>query len=264
VRVPSDAEVPGTTIRSAARAARLLLLLARHSAGCTAAEAARELDLTVPTTHHLLNTLVAEGFAVKDSRRRFALGPKVAVLADGLVRQDVPEYLARPLRELAETTGETAYLAAWSGGEIRVLGSVEGAGAVRVAELERGPYRHAHARATGKLLLAYARSEVRAAYLDADPPERLTDRTIVDLAALDAELAAIREHGFAEDREEFVEGVSCVSAPLLADDVVVAAFTVSAPSQRYDRHRAELRAAVLSAAASAAESSPADDLRRSA
>jgi DNA-binding IclR family transcriptional regulator len=138
-----------------------------------------------------------------------------------------------------------------------VLGSVEGAGAVRVAEVERGPYRHAHARATGKLLLAFARPEVRAAYLAAHPPERLTEHTITD--GLEAELAAIRERGYSEDREEFVEGVSCASAPLLADGVVVAAFTVSAPSQRYDRHRTELIEAVL-----AAPPAPAEDLRRSA
>jgi IclR family acetate operon transcriptional repressor len=263
VTISSDAEAGGTRIRSVARACRLLALLARRPAGCTAADAARELELTVPTTHHLLNTLAGEGLVVKDSQRRFALGPQVAVLADGLVHQVVPEYLARPLRAVAEATGETAYLAAWDGGTVRVLGSVEGARAVRVAEVERGPYRHGHARATGKLLLAFARPEVRAAYLAANPPVRLTERTIADPAALEAELDAVRERGFSEDREEFVEGVSCVSAPLLADGVVVAAFTVSAPSQRYDRHRAELRDAVLAAAA-AAQSPPADDLRRSA
>jgi IclR family transcriptional regulator, acetate operon repressor len=262
--VTSEHELPGTRIRSVARASRLLLLLARRPGGCTAAEAARELELTVPTTHHLLNTLVEEGLAVKDSQRRFALGPQVAVLADGLVRQTVPEYLGRPLRELAVRTEETAYLAAWGGGEIRVLASVEGAGAVRVAEVERGPYRHAHARATGKLLLAYAQPEVRAAYLAAHPPERLTDRTITAPAALERELDAIRERGYSEDREEFVEGVSCVSAPLLAEGVVVAAFTVSAPSQRYDRRRTELRDAVLAAAAAALSPPASQGVRRSA
>lgn len=259
----SDNEARGTRIQSVARATRLLLLLAARRDGCSAAEAAAELALTVPTTHHLLNTLVAEGFAVKDSRRRFALGPRIAVLADGFLHQAVPEYLACPLAELAESTSETAYLASWGEGEIRVLATVEGALAVRVAEAERGPYRHAHARATGKLLLAFARPEVRAAYLAANPPERLTPATITEPGALQAELAAIRERGYSEDREEFVEGVSCVSAPLPTDGVVVAAFTVSAPSQRFDRRRAELRDAVLAAAASAAES-PSPALRRSA
>jgi IclR family transcriptional regulator, acetate operon repressor len=238
----------GTRIQSVSRAARLLRLLASHRSGCTAAQAAAELALTVPTTHHLLNTLAAEGLAVKDSQRRFALGPTIAVLAQGLVEQVVPEYLRRPLDELAERTEETAYLATWSAGEIHVLASVEGARAVRVAEAGRGPYRHAHARASGKLLLAFAEPEVRAAYLAAHPPERLTPATLVESATLDAEFAAIRERGYSEDREEFAEGVSCVSAPLLHDGVVIAAFSVSAPAQRYENRRIELRDAVLEAA----------------
>ena len=255
---------PGTRIQSVSRAARLLLLIAGRPAGATAAEAAAALGLTVPTTHHLLNTLAAEGLAVKDAQRRFALGPQVAVLADGFVRQAVPEYLARPLHQLAGRTEETAYLATWSGREIKVLASVEGARAVRVAEIERGPYRHAHARATGKLLLAFARPELRAAYVAAHPPEPLTAATITDPAQLDTELAAIRARGYSEDRDEFVDGVSCVSAPFLADGVVVAAYTVSAPSARYERHRDELRTAVLDAAASAASRTTFAELRRSA
>jgi IclR family transcriptional regulator, acetate operon repressor len=250
---PSDPVRIGTRIQSVSRASRLLQLLARSESGCTAAEAARELGLTVPTTHHLLNTLALEGLAVKDSQRRFALGPAVASLAQGFVEQAVPEYLRRPLDALTERTEETAYLAAWSAGEIRVLASVEGARAVRVAETERGPYRHAHARATGKLLLAFARPELRAAYLADERLERLTPATITDPAALDAELAGIRERGYSEDREEFAEGVSCASAPLLVDGALVAAFTISAPSQRYDRSRAELLDAVLAAAAAAAQ-----------
>lgn len=256
--VASDDEVAGTRIRSVERACRLLLLLATDPDGCTAAEAARSLELTVPTTHHLLNTLADVGLAAKDSRRRYALGPRVAVLADGLLRQGVPEYLAAPLRRLAADTGESAYLAAWGDGEIRTLASVEGANALRVAEVQIGPYRHAHARATGKLLLAHARDAVRSAYLAAHPLEPVTARTTTDRAALEAELAAIRAQGYSEDREEFIEGVCCLSAPLLVDGVVAAAYTVSAPAQRFDRDRDALLAAVMAAPRAAAAATSTD------
>src|SRR5829696_250430 len=133
--VASDPGAGGTRIQSVSRATRLLLMLASRPTGATAAEAARELVLSVPTTHHLLNTLAADGFVVKDSGRRFALGPRIAVLAEAFVHQSVPEYLAAPLGVLADRTEETAYLATWAEGEIRVLASVEGALAVRVAEV---------------------------------------------------------------------------------------------------------------------------------
>ena len=236
-------------VQSVERASRLLLLLARHEHGCTLTEAARALHLAVPTTHHLLATLVAEGLAAKDASRRYRLGPRAAVVADGFERQSLPDYLLAPLRRLSERTGETAYLARWADRDIRALASIVGGNPVHVAEVESGPYLHAHARATGKLLLAYARAGDRAAYLAAHPLEQVTPRTIVDRPALEAELASIRGRGYAEDREEYRDGVACLSAPLVMDGVVVAAYTVSAPAHGYPARRADLRAAVFEAAA---------------
>ena len=195
-----------------------------------------------------------DGLAIQDSRRRYLLGPATAVLADGFARQGATDHLLAPLRALAEATGETAYLAMWgAGGEIRALSSVEGANPVRVAEVATGPYRDAHARATGKLLLAYARPEQREAYLAAQPLRACTPRTITDRAVLDEELAAIRRRGHSEDREEYAEGVACVSAPAIRDGVILAAYTVSAPVHGYAKRRAALRAAVLEAARAATE-----------
>ena len=62
------------------------------------------------------------------------------------------------------------------------------------------------------------------------------------------QLAAIRERGYAEDLEEYRDGVACVSAPLLWDGVIVAAYTVSTPAHGYEDRREALVAAVLAAA----------------
>lgn len=255
MKLVSDGESAGeggVRIRSVERASRLLLWIATQPDGDTATGAARAAGLALPTAYHLLGTLVAGGLLAKDSRRRYVLGPKAGVVADAYWRSDrVPEYLLAPLRALADRTGETAYLAGWRGGEIRARASVEGTSPVRVAEVQRGPYRHAHARATGKLLLALASEELRSTYLAANPLERLTDRTICDPGALAEELEGIRRQGFATDVEEFHAGVSCVAAPLLEDGIVIATFTVSAPAERFARRRDDLLAAVLSAATDA-------------
>jgi DNA-binding IclR family transcriptional regulator len=233
-------------IQSVSRAARLLLFASERENGCTAKEAAVAFGMALPTTYHLLNTLVDEGLLAKDTHRRYSLGPKVGALSDAYQRQvSVPEWLLLPLRQLAETTGETAYLAAWRGDEIRVLSTVEGAHAVRVAQLHSGYYANGHARATGKLLLALARPSVRSAYLRANPPRALTPRTIVGDEQLEAELARIRERGYAYDEEEFSEGVSCVAAPVIQNDVVLAAYTISAPTGRFRERRQALTEAVL-------------------
>jgi IclR family transcriptional regulator, acetate operon repressor len=246
----SHSESP-TRIQSARRAASLLLLVAQQSEGLRGKEAAAALEVPVPTAHHLLATLVDEGLLARDGQRRFVLGPRVGVLADAFLRNAIPDWLAAPLQRLAEEAAETAYLTAWRDGAIHALASVEGASAVRVGAVPRGPYRHPHARATGKLLLSFARPDQRDRILERDPLEALTPNTIIDRVALDAELEKIRRRGWAEDREEYAEGVSCVAAPVLLDGVAVAAYTVSAPSERFRRRRRELREAVKRASAAA-------------
>lgn len=225
------------------------MLVADRPDGVTASEAASHQGLALPTAYHLLNTLAAEGLLAKDSRRRFALGPRVALLADAYMRAEEPaEYLTTALRTIADETLETAYLTAWRNDEIRVLASCEGANAVRVAQVKRGLYEHPHARATGKLLLAFASAERRAAVLARHPRVPVTASTIVDEAAFERELEAIRRHGYAEDRDEFVDGISCVAAPVLVGGVPIAVFTVSAPSGRFARQPERLRDAVMRAA----------------
>jgi DNA-binding IclR family transcriptional regulator len=243
-----------TTIRSVARASRMLVLLGEQPDGRTAKEVADELRLPLPTAYHLLGTLVAEGLVTKDSRRRYGLGPALGPIADAFVRQfNPPEYLVEPLHRLADESGETAYIGAWRHDRIVVLASVEGANAVRVSGAHLGYVESAHARASGKLLLALAAEEVRAAYLGRHPLAPVTRRTIVDPEAFERELAGVRERGYAVDEEEFREGVACVAAPVTESGRAVAAYSVSAPAERFAARRAQLTRCVLDACRRAAE-----------
>ena len=90
-----------TTIRSVARASRILVYLGEQIDGRTAKEVADELELALPTAYHLLGTLVAEGLVAKDSRRRYQAGTRDR--ADcGRVRQSVRTARIPP-RALAPT-----------------------------------------------------------------------------------------------------------------------------------------------------------------
>lgn len=241
-----------TRIQSVARAARLLMYVAGEPDGATTTAAAAAVGLPVPTAHHLLATLCDEGLLARGEQRRFVLGPGVAALASAYTQAEaVPAWLLEPLRKLVREQRETAYLSAWRGEEIRVLASLESGAAVRVAGAERGPYSCPHARATGKLLLAFADPQRRAAVLGEGELEARTPHTIVDREALAAELEATRERGWAVDAEEFNEGVCCVSAPAVVNGVVIAAFTVSVPVHHFDRRRVVLIDAVEGAAAEA-------------
>jgi IclR family acetate operon transcriptional repressor len=219
-----------------------------------ATEAGRLLGVSAPTAYHLLNTLVAAGVLAKDRRRRYLLGPRIGVLSDALARDlEAPDFLLGPLRELAAQTGETACLTAWRREQITVLACVEGAHAVRVAGLHSGFCEHAHARATGKLLLAFASPYLREDYLRRNPLVALTERTIIDRERFARELEGIRRRGFATEREEFAESVACLAVPVIEDGSVIAAFTLAAPRERFERRLDELTLSALRTARSVFE-----------
>jgi DNA-binding IclR family transcriptional regulator len=241
---------------------RLLTLIASGETDGTAKALARATGIAAPTTHHLLSTLVHERMLAKESTARYVLGTKVAVLADALERAvSAPEYLLEPLRQLAASTGETSYVAAWRGGDIRVLASIEGHQPVRVS-LPLGSYTDAHARATGRLLLAMTSEEVRRAYLAAHPLRVLTPRTIAEPTRLEADFEQIRANGYAVDEEHFQPGVSCVAAPVIDEGVVVAAYSISVPSPRFAESKPRLIDAVLSVAQAATSASRLAPARR--
>ena len=247
----------GTQIQSVARASRILVFLARQGDGRTATETATALQIAVPTVYHLLNTLVAEGLVAKDSRRRYHLGPQIGLLSDAFRNELAPpEYLLGPLHRLSQSTGETVYLSAWRHGDIVVLACIEGDGPVRVRGPHIGMSGFAHARASGKLLLAFAPAAEREAYLRTHTLERLTPRTVVDPDKLAAELELTSRRGYALDVEEFREDVRCVAAPVLERGAVTAAYTISTPANRFRLRRAELIEAVQVAAASVSRGRP--------
>src|SRR5690606_6223951 len=67
---------------------------------------------------------------------------------------------------------------------------------------------------------------------------RFTEATITDPDELEAELARIRQRGYATDPREVYEEVCCVGAPLFdATGRMVAALSISGPSERFTKER---------------------------
>jgi IclR family transcriptional regulator, acetate operon repressor len=219
-------------VQSAARTAAILLAVAGSDKGLSAPEISDAVGISRQVAYHLLHTLTEAGMVTRDTSNRYVLGLRVATLAEGFRRQLAPaEHLAPLVREVADATGETAYAAGWWLDVPTTLHVARGRNPIQAAEVPQGYAEDAHARASGKLLLAYADPARRDDYLRAHPPRRLTPRTIVNATALEDELALIRERGHAVDREEFAAGLSCLAVPL-DEGRSPFALALSAPSER--------------------------------
>lgn len=210
-RLPADRERP--RVQSVARAVGILLAIAQSEQGLTTKEISERVQIGRQATYHLLHTLASRGMVTRNGNR-YVLGFRVGTLAEGFARQLAPsEHLAPVVRALAQETGETAYASGWWSGEIVAFTSAGGTNPVQAAEVPQGYVGNAHARASGKVLLAFAPASVRDAYLDGHGLNRLTPNTITSRRRLEAVLAEIRERGYGIDDEEFAVGLYCLAVP---------------------------------------------------
>jgi IclR family acetate operon transcriptional repressor len=220
-------------VQSVARAAAILVAVGESESGLTTREISERVEINRQTAYHLIHTLTGAGLLTRNERSRYVLGLRVGTLAEGFRRHLAPpERLAAYVRRIASETGETAYAAGWVEGEIVTLSVVRGQNAVQASAVPQGLAADGHARASGKLLLAYAGPDVRNDYFDHHPLTQRTPYTITSRDRLEGELEEIRRVGYATDREEFSLGLCCLAVPLDGGGSPYA-FGVSAPAERF-------------------------------
>ncbi|MFE9959291.1 IclR family transcriptional regulator [Micromonospora sp. NPDC005299] len=244
-----DAEA-GTT--AAARVADVLLLFLGGPESLGVTSIANHLGLSKAVVHRILVSLVSRGLLAMDGKtRRYHLGPAAAAVGARALRGlDAREIALPVLTRLRDETGETTTL---SMRVDRARVYVEQVGSPReirmlVALGRRFPL---HAGSSSKAILAFLRTDVQERILS-EPLERLTDQTIVDVAALRDELARIRRSGVATSLGERQAGAGSVAAPLLGlDGYSVGAISVCGPAERFGGDRSHQYQSLVSEAAQA-------------
>jgi DNA-binding IclR family transcriptional regulator len=239
---------PKPRVQSALRTVSILLAVADSADGLTVKEIMEKLDLSRQVTYHLIHTLHATGIIRKSDNNRYVLGLAALSIAEGFRRQLAPpEHLARRVRSIVAATGETSHAGGWVEGEIVALATARGESPIGAAQIPQGFSGHAHARASGKLLLALVEPAVCEAYLDKHPLEARTANTIIDRDQLMREFEQIRARGHALDDEEFHEGLRCLAVPVegLGGRFVLG---ISVPSGRFEENVERYLQVLLNAA----------------
>jgi IclR family acetate operon transcriptional repressor len=198
-------------------------------------EIARAAGLPVPTAHRILAALTGRRYLARDEQtRRFRLGPAAVDLGDrARAVLDLRQAALPVLHRLARETDETALLTVPSGerdGSV-CLERVESTQPLRLS-VEPGRRVPLYAGASQTALLAFL-GEEEIARVAAGPLEQICRATITDAGELRANLAQIRERGWAISFEETNVGVWGVAVPLLDEHgLAVAALGLAGPSAR--------------------------------
>ncbi len=243
VTTPDSSQIPARQAEEAAQASRdviekafrLLEAWCHRSEILGGSEVARRSGLANTTAYRLLGILdsaavierVAGGYRIGDRLRGFT-----GLLAPSH-RPELREATLPFLQDLYVLTHETVHLAVLDGADVRCVEKLHGHRRSPLVSSVGGAL-PADSTALGKILLAYSpaatQRRVLTKALDGNPAA-----TVTQPLRLNAELRTILRNGVAFDRQGTHPDVSCVAAPVLSsDNAVVAAISISGPSERFE------------------------------
>lgn len=194
----------------------VLEYLSSHGQGETLQAIKTTLDISQTTAYRILNTLVRLDYLIyNEDTKRYKLSRRLLTLGfRSLNEHNLLETVLPRLRDLRDQVKETACFG--------VLGDKKGI-FIEQAQghhtfsfiLSPGKSFELHCSAPGKAIMAYLPNAVRERYLSYMEFERYNSRTITTREEYLAELERVRKVGYALDNEEEMNGVICISAPVL-------------------------------------------------
>jgi len=240
-------------VQSIDRIFQIIELLSMHPKGISLTEICSATSLPKGTVSRMLAALISHGYAVQEidtkryrlTMRMFEIGSRVAGSANILS-------VARPYLEyLSNVSGEAVHLVSRVKDEVIYLYKEEASNSIVRMSSFVGLRNPMYCTGVGKSILAFLPNDEIRAIWNRTVPIQFTPQTITSLAAMEKEIALIRQRGYAVDDEEHELGVRCVAAPILDfSGSPVAAISLSAPAIRLTDSEIEKYAPMVLDAAS--------------
>ncbi len=186
------------------------------------------LGLNKSTAFGILQTLTDHHFLTRDSQtRRYRLGPALIRLGHLAHEQTDVRRIARPyMEQLVQELRKSVLLGTFHEDRLTIIDKVDPVGILHVSAAigQQIPF---SAGSFGRVFLAWLPESRVDRLLVRHGLEAFTPASITDPDVYMAELARVRERGYAvDDTEEYLLGVRAVSVPLMGPEGVVAGLTV--------------------------------------
>jgi len=229
---PPAQQQTATLIGSVQRAMRLLECVAGHEHGAPAKQLARETGLALPTTYHLLRTLVHEGY-LRREKGLFFLGAAAERLSSSGAQEKRRSTVTEALARWRDSIGVPVYYAIYREGEIEVVCVSDTPGNPAVEEW--ADFRETgHAHAIGQCLLSQLDEAARRDHLERYPVQSLTPYTVRDNRTLLQRLERVGRMEPVIERQEYALGTVCAAIPITVG-TTAATMAISLPCHQADR-----------------------------
>jgi len=222
-------------IKSIDKALSLLEFLSVNEQETGITEIGKNLHLGLSTVHRILFTLKSRGYVIQNcNTKKYRLGIKLFTLGCAVQStKRLVERIKSYLRQLSQSTHETANLAILEGNEVIYLDTI-GSPEVLRTEIMAGTRTPAHCTALGKVLLAsISDSEFESLYKRDEPLSSLTSKSISSLEELKKNLKKVKKQGYAVDIEEYKIGINCIGVPISGRNGTMAAISITGPASRF-------------------------------
>lgn len=226
-------------IQSVDRALELLIYLQRQGEETGITKIASDLNVYKSTVHRTLTTLEARGFVQKNPvTEKYWLGTRLFTLGKAVENNmgfsEIIRPFARKLHELCRETVNVSILD-HNPGELYhsiVIVKEKSPNQVLIVSPKVGSISECHNSSVGKCLLAFTPGVDLNVYKNRELT-RYTKNTITSFDEFKAELALVKEKGYAIDCEEKEVGLTCFGVPILdRKGNAVAAISLSGPTSR--------------------------------
>lgn len=239
------------TVVSVERAFIILNLLTNHPEGMGPREIGRALGYSSGAVQKILNTLHMQRLVNKEpNTEKYIIGMAAVRLAQQILAQTNLAAVIRPaLEDLAERTGETAFLGVRDDLDVVYVDKVVSAQELRV-DPPLGVPRPLNATAIGQLLIAFASEDLIPRLLEKEALVAPTEYSITDPDELRRRTAVIVQNGYASDSREYLISSSALAAPIFDETGHAnASIAICGPADRFENQFERLRDALLAVAA---------------
>lgn len=227
---------PRPSVQVLERMFSLIDILAARDEPVSLKEISERSGLHPSTAHRILNDLTTGRFVDRPEAGSYRLGMRLLELGNLVkARLNVRDAAILPMRHLHKLIQQPVNLSVRQGDEIvyieRAYSERSGMQVVRSVG-GRAPL---HLTSVGKLFLAEDDPQRVRAYATRTGLAGHTRNSITEYAALERELAKVRQSGVARDDEELELGVRCMAAGIYDDQhKLVAGLSISAPADRLE------------------------------